>query len=108
MQIGCISQNKITNRLFFFRPVQIGFSSWRAALWRAERAGQSVRPIFANIPNEFEMDSSSPLLSMTLDERLVANFFTTGFCIGPHRMAYHWAKMNSAGGMRDEITPRHV
>ena len=43
---------------------------------------------------------SSPLLSMTVDERLVADFFMTGFTIGPHPMAYHRAKMNESGVMR--------
>lgn len=36
---------------------------------RAERAGQSVGPLFQDIPDEFEIDSSSPLLTMTVDER---------------------------------------
>jgi error-prone DNA polymerase len=72
----------------------------RTALWRGERAGQSVGPLFENIPDEFEIDTSSPLLSMTIDERLVADFFTTGFTIGPHPMAYHRASMNEAGVVR--------
>jgi error-prone DNA polymerase len=72
----------------------------RTALWRAERAGQSIGPLFENVPDEFEIDLSSPLLSMTIDERLVADFFITGFTIGPHPMAYHRAKMNEAGVMR--------
>ena len=69
----------------------------RTALWRAERAGQSVGPLFQDIPDEFEIDASSPLLTMTVDERLVADFFTTGFTIGPHPMSYHRAKMDQAG-----------
>jgi error-prone DNA polymerase len=72
----------------------------RTALWRAERAGQSVGPLFENIPDEFEIDTASPLLSMTLDERLVADFFATGFTIGPHPMAYHRSAMNEAGVVR--------
>jgi error-prone DNA polymerase len=72
----------------------------RTALWRAERAGQSVGPLFENIPDEYEIDASSPLLSMTIDERLVADFFITGFTIGPHPMAYRRAEMNEAGVLR--------
>jgi error-prone DNA polymerase len=72
----------------------------RTALWRAERAGQSVGPLFESIPDEFEIDETSPLLSMTIDERLVADFFITGFTIGPHPMAYHRAEMNEAGVLR--------
>ncbi len=72
----------------------------RTALWRAERAGQSVGPLFENIPDEFEIDETSPLLRMTIDERLVADFFIAGFTIGPHPMAYHRAEMNEAGVLR--------
>jgi DNA polymerase III alpha subunit len=72
----------------------------RTALWRAERAGQNVGPLFQNIPDEFEIDASSPLLTMTVDERLVADFFTTGFTIGPHPMSYHRAQMDKAGVIR--------
>lgn len=69
----------------------------RTALWRAERAGQSASPLFENAADEFELDTSAPLLSMTMDERLVEDFSTTGFTIGPHPMSYHRAKMNEAG-----------
>ena len=69
----------------------------RTALWRAERAGQSAGPLFENILDEYEINDSSPLLSMTIDERLVADFFITGFTIGPHPMAYHRTQMNKNG-----------
>ncbi|WP_158791457.1 DNA polymerase III subunit alpha [Granulicella sp. L60] len=72
----------------------------RTALWRAERAGQSAGPLFENVADEFEIDGSSPLLSMTTDERLIADFFATGFTIGPHPMAYHRAAMNEVGVTR--------
>ncbi len=69
----------------------------RTALWRAERAGRSVGPLFANIPDEHERENSAPLLRMTTEERLVADFGSTGLTMGPHLMAYHRADMNSAG-----------
>lgn len=72
----------------------------RAALWRAERAGQSAGPLFENAPDESEADVSSPLLSMTVDERLVADFSLTGFTSGPHPMAYHRSAMNEASVIR--------
>ncbi len=34
---------------------------------------------------------------MTIEERLVADFFITGFSIGPHPMAFHRAQMNESG-----------
>jgi error-prone DNA polymerase len=72
----------------------------RTALWRAERAGQSVGPLFDNIPDEHGMEISPPLLAMTTKERLVADFRSTGLTMGPHPMAYHRAEMNRAGVVR--------
>jgi len=69
----------------------------RTALWRVERAGQSVGPLFENIPDEHELETSAPLLPMTTEERLVADFSGTGLTMGPHAMAYHRAEMNDAG-----------
>jgi error-prone DNA polymerase len=69
----------------------------RTALWRAERAGQSVGPLFATIPDEHELENSAPLLPMTTEERLVADFGSTGLTMGPHLMAYHREDMNKAG-----------
>jgi error-prone DNA polymerase len=69
----------------------------RTALWRAERAGQSVGPLFENIPDEHELEISTPLVTMTTEERLVADFRSTGLTMGPHPMAYHRAEMNRSG-----------
>jgi error-prone DNA polymerase len=69
----------------------------RTALWRAERAGQNVGPLFANIPDEHELETSTPLQPMTTEERLVADFGGTGLTIGSHLMSYHRADMNRAG-----------
>jgi error-prone DNA polymerase len=69
----------------------------RTALWRAERAGQSVGPLFDNVTDERELEKSTPLQPMTTEERLVANYSNTGLTLGPHPMAYQRALMNSAG-----------
>jgi error-prone DNA polymerase len=69
----------------------------RTALWRAERAGQSVGPLFENISDEHEIENSAPLLPMTTDERLVADFGGTGLMIGPHLMSFHRVDMIKAG-----------
>jgi error-prone DNA polymerase len=69
----------------------------RTALWHAERAGQSAGPLFDNVPDEQEMESSTPLRAMTTEERLVADFESTGLTVGPQLMAYHRAEMNSYG-----------
>jgi error-prone DNA polymerase len=72
----------------------------RAALWRAERAGQEAGPLFANIPDEFEIDLSAPLVRMKVNERLEADFFIAGFTLGPHPMAYQRTELDSSGVMR--------
>ncbi|WP_353067690.1 DNA polymerase III subunit alpha [Tunturiibacter psychrotolerans] len=69
----------------------------RTALWNAERAGQSAGPLFENIPDEYEQQATAPLRLMTTDERLVADFESTGVTLGLHPMAYHRAELNAAG-----------
>jgi error-prone DNA polymerase len=41
--------------------------------------------------------SGSPLLQMTAEERLVADFLGTGITVGPHPLAYHRAALRAAG-----------
>lgn len=72
----------------------------RAALWHAERAGQGAGPLFENVPDEHEQTPVPPLRQMTTEERLVADFATTGLTLGPHLIAYHRAELYHAG-----ITP---
>ena len=72
----------------------------RAALWHAERAGQGAGPLFENIPDKHEQQSDAPLRPMTTEERLVADYGTTGLTLGPHPMAYHRKELN-----HDGITP---
>ncbi len=69
----------------------------RIALWNAERAGQYAGPLFENVPDEHELQANAPLRLMTTEERLVADFESTGVTLGPHPMAYHRTEMNAAG-----------
>jgi error-prone DNA polymerase len=86
----------------------------RAALWHAERAGQGAGPLFENVPDQHEAETSTPLRAMTTEERLVADFKNTGLTLGPHAMAYHRAEMNAIGitpaaelrGIRDGVYAR--
>jgi error-prone DNA polymerase len=39
----------------------------------------------------------SPLLQMTSEERIVADFLGTGLTVGPHPLAYHRASLRAAG-----------
>jgi error-prone DNA polymerase len=72
----------------------------RTALWRAERAGQAVGPLFENAPDAYEADTSAPLAAMNTEERLVADFRGTGLTVGPHPMSYHRVGLNRMGIIR--------
>ena len=69
----------------------------RTALWHAERAGQIAGSLFENVPDEHERVSVTPLRPMTTEERLVADFASTGLTLGPHPMAYRRAELNHTG-----------
>jgi error-prone DNA polymerase len=87
----------------------------RDALWQIERAARQPGKLFetADVP-ALEDDSriataedgkrtpaegapASPLLPMTAEERLVADFQGTGMTVGPHPMAYHRATLKQRG-----------
>jgi error-prone DNA polymerase len=72
----------------------------RTALWRAERAGQLVGPLFENVADAYEDDRSAPLALMNTEERLVADFKGTGMTIGPHPMSCHRTGLNRMGIIR--------
>jgi len=87
----------------------------RDALWQVERAARRPGPLLeseesarnasaagepaeeiAN-PKEPAFAPDSPLLPMTPEERLVADFRGTGMTVGPHPMAYRRAELRSLG-----------
>jgi error-prone DNA polymerase len=81
----------------------------RDALWQVERASRRPGPLLET-PESSEDDSvekstdgiehansESPLLVMTDEERLIADFRGTGMTIGPHPMAYCRAEMKKLG-----------
>jgi error-prone DNA polymerase len=57
----------------------------RSALWQVERAARPAGPLLDAIPEQMEL---SPLLQMTDEERLVADFHGSGMSPGPHPMTY--------------------
>jgi error-prone DNA polymerase len=79
----------------------------RAALWQVERAARSAGPLFQEYDNlesnpEASSDDqwlrvNSPLLPMTAEERLVADFRGTGMTVGPHPMAFHRHDLKKEG-----------
>ncbi|HYH00311.1 MAG TPA: error-prone DNA polymerase [Terriglobales bacterium] len=63
----------------------------RDALWQVERAARHPGPLLDQLS---EADRSSPLMQMTPEERLVADFHGTGLTVGSHPMAYRRAELN--------------
>jgi error-prone DNA polymerase len=72
----------------------------RTALWRAERAGKGAGPLFEGVPDVYETETHGPLLPMTTEERLLADFKGTGLTMGLHPMAFHRGEMNASGVIR--------
>jgi error-prone DNA polymerase len=66
----------------------------RGALWQTERAARPAGPLLEALP---ESDAACPLLPMTPDERLSADFRGTGLTIGRHPMALRRDEMNRLG-----------
>jgi error-prone DNA polymerase len=83
----------------------------REALWQIERAARHAGPLLEECEearNDAEGSSpdlleapveahDSPLLPMTSEERLVADFRGTGMTVGPHPMAYHRRELQKEG-----------
>jgi len=83
-----------------------GRSHRREALWQVERAARSAGPLLEYSQLGFNPESlsealwpgaSSPLLPMTSEERLVADFRGTGMTVGPHPIAYHRRNLQKKG-----------
>jgi error-prone DNA polymerase len=64
----------------------------RTALWQVERAARPAGPLLDAIPEAHEV---SPLLQMTDEERLVADFHGSGLTTGRHPMAYCRAALDA-------------
>jgi error-prone DNA polymerase len=79
----------------------------RDALWQVERAARSAGPLLQeyselgfnpeSLSDALWPDANSPLLPMTAEERLVADFRGTGMTVGPHPLAYHRHELQKQG-----------
>jgi len=70
----------------------------RDALWQVEEAGRHVGPLLRGIGSSLaSTGAAAPLLQMTTDERLTADYAGTGLTTGPHPMAYHRAALCNEG-----------
>ena len=69
----------------------------RDALWQVERVVRSAGELYEEL---LEQDGNSPLIPMTIPERLNADFQGTGLTIGKHPVGYHRAELNKLGALR--------
>jgi error-prone DNA polymerase len=69
----------------------------RDALWQVERVARPAGPLYQEL---HEGDSKSPLVPMTLPEKLDADFRGTGLTIGRHPVAHHRSELNKLGASR--------
>ncbi len=69
----------------------------RDALWQVERVSRPAGPLYTEL---HEIDNNSPLASMTLPERLDADFRGTGLTIGRHPVAHHRDELIKLGVAR--------
>ncbi len=89
--IGCAAVEDVAVQMD--RPYKKQRLHRRDALWQVERAARFAGPLLEGIP---EMDTASPLLPMTQEERLVADFHGTGLTVGPHPLAYRRGELRHA------------
>ncbi|HMG76659.1 MAG TPA: error-prone DNA polymerase [Pyrinomonadaceae bacterium] len=68
----------------------------RNALWQVERVSREAGPLYEKI----EEDGGSPLVPMTLNERLNADLRGTGITIGRHPMAHQRAWLDTVNVVR--------
>jgi error-prone DNA polymerase len=71
-------------------------SNRRDALWQVERVSRDPGPLYEKL----EEDSHSPLVPMTLNERLNADLRGTGITIGRHPMAHQRDWLNTVNVIR--------
>ena len=69
----------------------------RDALWQVEEAGRPVGPLLRGIAQtQQSISQSMPLVAMTTDERLTADYAGVGLTTGPHPMAYHRSALRAS------------
>jgi error-prone DNA polymerase len=69
----------------------------RDALWQVERVARPAGVLYEDL---HETDGNSPLVPMTLPERVDADFRGTGLTIGRHPVAYHREELSKLGASR--------
>ena len=78
-----------------------GVTHRRDALWQAERAGKPEGPLLMQQSQWLKEDGSeSPLLAMTPEERLVADYAVSSVTTGPHPMSFRRQELRRHGYLR--------
>jgi error-prone DNA polymerase len=79
----------------------------RDALWQVERAGRQTGPLLASLDCDEEL--SSPLRPMEPQERMVADYASTGVTVGRHPMAHYREELEAmrVSRAKDLIKLRH-
>ena len=75
----------------------------REALWKGGRAMRPAGPLLEEVP---EGDAQSPLVRMSAEERLTADYHGTGVNLGRHPMAFRRQEMNELGVTPASLLPR--
>src|SRR5687767_197474 len=69
----------------------------RDALWQVERVTRAAGKLYEELA---EQDGHSPLLPMTVPERMDGDFRGTGLTIGKHPVAYHRAELKKLDALQ--------
>jgi error-prone DNA polymerase len=69
----------------------------RDALWQVERVTRAAGELYEEL---LEQDGDTPLLPMSVTERVDADFRGTGLTIGKHPVAYHRAELKKLNALR--------
>lgn len=78
-----------------------GVAHRRDALWQVERAGKPEGPLLMQESQWLREDSAeSPLLAMTPEERLVADYAVSSVTTGPHPMWFRRKELHRRGYLR--------
>lgn len=78
-------------------PVPDKQTNRRDALWQVERATRPAGVLYHQL---LETNDNSPLVPMTVTERMDADFRGTGLTIGRHPVAYHRGELRKLGATR--------
>jgi error-prone DNA polymerase len=81
----------------------------RSALWQVEKAGRPRGPLLVGTPTGAPQDDGaddSPLVDMTLPERVTSDLTGTGLTVGPHPVSFFRGALGERGVLRAVDLPQ--